>query len=186
MPPGRPPLDPKKGREVAVSIRLASREDLDCLAAIEAEVFGIDAYDRKHLCWLVSREDCRVHVAEAECAIRGFAVTEILPLREFAARYGLPLAKLPRRHSTDERVAYFKSIAVHPGYRRCGAGRALHEARASMLVCIGITSIFVIQMPRPGLPAFHSAMGFSNLCLIANRCYRSGGQGAVWHRFVTS
>jgi ribosomal protein S18 acetylase RimI-like enzyme len=173
--------------ETRVDVRLATEADLDLLAVVERQVFGTDAYDRAELLRLLESEDCLIHVAEADGALAGFAVTALVTLRDFASRYELPLEKLPHRgERAGQRIAYFKSLGVRPGYRRRGVGRKLHEARISLLPRLGVDSIFLIQMPNADLPAFHAVMGFSRLDVEPNRRFRSGERGSVWHRSVVS
>lgn len=170
-----------------ILVRRATVADLDRLAAVELQAFATDAYDRRELLRLVEDKDCIVHVAEADGAVAGFAVTELLSLSDFACRYELPIEKLPYGgRDTDTRIGYFKSVAVSPRYRRRGVGRKLYNARFSLLARLGIDSMFLIQMPHAELPAFHTAMGFSPLGIEASRRYRSGGRGSVWHRFVAA
>jgi ribosomal protein S18 acetylase RimI-like enzyme len=172
---------------IRILVRRARIADLDRLAAVEVQAFAMDAYDRPELLRLVEDEDSIVHVAEADGAVAGFAVTELLPLSEFARRYELPIEKLPHGgKGAGMQIAYFKSIAVTPRYRRRGVGRTLHEVRISLLARLGIDSIFLVQMPHPELPAFHIAMGFSPLGVQASRRYRSGARGSVWHRSVAA
>jgi ribosomal protein S18 acetylase RimI-like enzyme len=180
-------MQPSATAETALVVRVASLRDLDRLAAVELEAFADDAYDRAELQDVLERQDCTVHVAEADGAVVGFAVTQLIPLREFASRYGLPLEKLPLgRQKREACIGYFKSVAVRPTHWRRGVGRRLYEARVSLLDRLGIDSVFLVQMPRPDLPPFHTAMGFSPLGLDSDRRYRSGGRGAVWHRFVAT
>lgn len=149
------------------------------------EVFSGDAYDRKLLQSLLEAENCIVHVAEVDSDIAGFAITQLLPLGQFASGYGLPLERLPHgREDRAGRIGYFKSIAVRPTYRRRGIGRRLYDERFLLLRRLEIDSIFLVQMPSTRVRRFHLSMGFSPLGLEAKRRYQSGAQGTVWHRFI--
>jgi ribosomal protein S18 acetylase RimI-like enzyme len=165
------------------AIRLATPADLPTIARLELEIFGADGYSVAEIQRLAGDARTFVQVAAREAEPVAYSIVQLRALGEFLDHYGIEaravLAALPR----DEIVGYLKTIAVRPdaGFRRRGLATALHAARIGLLRAQGVGHAFALQMPDPGLAAFHARLGLARLPAAVAYRYANGGEPSLWH-----
>lgn len=127
-----------------VQIRLAAREDVDALFALDQACFrpGI-AYSKAELKYFLFHPRSISLVAEDEGSIAGFAVVEI--------------AADGRR-----RVGHVVTIDVPAGQRRQGVGRTLMDALRDACVRAGAELMRLeVAIDNDGAIAFYKRLGFA-------------------------
>jgi ribosomal protein S18 acetylase RimI-like enzyme len=139
-------------------IRPATPADVPAVVALEAEVFGPDAWDE------------RAVVAELEGPGRRFVVAEDL------SGYAVSM--------TLGDIVDLQRIAVRPGQRRTGLASALLD---DLLAHTGAADRMLLEVSErnEAAVAFYAAHGFSRID-VRPRYYRDGSDALVLHRTLTS
>lgn len=181
----------------ALRIAPATATDLAALVALERAAFGADAYSAAALRALAAvgsggagteaaaagpAGDTVVLVALAGRQLLGYGIVQLRATAEFARSYGVAAAALAAWIGSPPAIGYLKSIAVDPGCRRRGVGRALVAARLQVLRGRGARDALLWQMPGRDLEAFHAACGFRRLPVEGALRYAQGGAASLWHR----
>jgi ribosomal-protein-alanine N-acetyltransferase len=135
-----------------VAVRPATTDDVGAVTALEAELFGPDAWSEASVREELTGPGRRAAVATADGGVVGYAVT---------ARAG---------HLVD-----LHRIAVRPGHRRRGVARDLLAALPE-----GETLLEVSAANRGAL-AFYAAEGFTEISR-RRRYYRDGTDAVVMRR----
>jgi ribosomal-protein-alanine N-acetyltransferase len=143
-------------------IRPATRADVPAVVALEAAVFGADAWDE------------RAVTAELEGPGRRFVVAEDLsgPLRGYAVSMTLG------------DIVDLQRIAVDPGRRRTGLATALLD---DLLAHTGAADRMLLEVSErnEAAVAFYTAHGFTRID-VRPRYYRDGSDALVLHRPLTT
>jgi len=102
-------------------------------------------------------------VAESDGQIIGSATNMLMSLDRWQAHLpwheatgGLSLS----RHQPNGEILYGIDISIHPGFRRCGVGRSLYEARFQLGHRLGLAG-FGTVCRLPGYQAFQASTGGS-------------------------
>ena len=135
-------------------IRPATRADVPAVVALEAEVFGADAWDE------------RAVTGELEGPGRRFVVAEDL------SGYAVSM--------TLGDIVDLQRIAVHPGRRRTGLATALLD---DLLAHTGAADRMLLEVSErnEAAVAFYTAHGFTRID-VRPRYYRDGSDALVLHR----
>lgn len=139
-------------------IRPATRADVPAVVALEAEVFGADAWDE------------RAVTGELEGPGRRFVVAEDL------SGYAVSM--------TLGDIVDLQRIAVHPGRRRTGLATALLD---DLLRHTGAADRMLLEVSdrNEAAVAFYTAHGFTRID-VRPRYYRDGSDALVLHRPLTT
>lgn len=139
-------------------IRPATRADVPAVVALEAEVFGADAWDE------------RAVTGELEGPGRRFVVAEDL------SGYAVSM--------TLGDIVDLQRIAVHPGRRRTGLATALLD---DLLRHTGAADRMLLEVSErnEAAVAFYTAHGFTRID-VRPRYYRDGSDALVLHRPLTT
>lgn len=139
-------------------IRPATRADVPAVVALEAEVFGADAWDE------------RAVTGELEGPGRRFVVAEDL------SGYAVSM--------TLGDIVDLQRIAVHPGRRRTGLATALLD---DLLRHTGAADRMLLEVSdrNESAVAFYTAHGFTRID-VRPRYYRDGSDALVLHRPLTT
>jgi ribosomal protein S18 acetylase RimI-like enzyme len=140
------------------AVRVATRADVPAVVAVEAEVFGLDAWDE------------RAVVAELDGPGRRFVVAEDL------SGYAVSM--------TLGDIVDLQRIAVLPGRRRTGLATALLD---DLLAHTGAADRMLLEVSErnEAAVAFYAAHGFTRID-VRPRYYRDGSDALVLHRPLTS
>ena len=142
-----------------MSLRPASAGDADALAALEAELFGVDAWSRDLVLSELEGSGRSAWVAVASDLVVGYAVT----LRR------------------DE-VVDLQRIAVRASYRRSGVATALLDAALDRARRDGADRMLLeVSAANTGALAFYAAHGFVEIDR-RRRYYRDGSDAVVMGR----
>jgi ribosomal-protein-alanine N-acetyltransferase len=143
-------------------IRPATRADVPAVVALEAEVFGADAWDERAVTAELEGPGRRFVVAEdLSGRLRGYAVSmtlgDIVDLQRIAV--------LPERRRTGLATALLDDLLAHTG----AADRMLLE----------------VSERNEAAVAFYTAHGFTRID-VRPRYYRDGSDALVLHRPIST
>jgi ribosomal-protein-alanine N-acetyltransferase len=143
-------------------IRPATRADVPAVVALEAEVFGADAWDE------------RAVTAELEGPGRRFVVAD--DLSGCLCGYAVSM--------TLGDIVDLQRIAVHFGRRRTGLATALLD---DLLAHTGAADRMLLEVSErnEAAVAFYTAHGFTRID-VRPRYYRDGSDALVLHRPLTT
>lgn len=142
-----------------MNVRPASPGDVDVLVALEAELFGADAWSRDLVLSELEGPGRSAWVAESAGLVVGYAV--ILRLDE---------------------VADLQRIGVHPAYRRSGVATALLDAALDRARRDDADRMLLeVSAGNRGALAFYGSHGFEEIDR-RRRYYRDGSDAVVMRR----
>ena len=138
-----PELRNKRKDKNVIQIRLAAREDLETLFALDQACFreGI-AYSRAELRYFLFHPHSISILAEEDGGIAGFAIVELLP-------------------ETKRRIGHIVTIDVDSGQRRQGVGRMLMDALLDSCREAGAALVRLeVAVDNDGAIEFYGTLGF--------------------------
>lgn len=137
-------------------LRKAKPQDLDSMLKIEQESFGIDAFNKSQIRYLVNRANSECLVCEIENKI----VASMILLR--------------RKNSS---VLRLYSLVVSPGYRGLGIARVLLDNATKIAIDNNMNAI-VLEVRIDNIPAIklYEKNGYSKIKILPNY-YKDGSNG---------
>jgi ribosomal-protein-alanine N-acetyltransferase len=146
-----------------VNVRRATAGDVPAVAALDRELFGVDAWSADQVADELLGEHRRAWVVGEP--VTGYAVTR-----------------------TVGDVTDLQRIAVHPRHRRRGLARALLDAAAEGSepeAAAGHRMLLEVSAGNAGALAFYTAEGFVEIAR-RRRYYRDGSDALVLQRTVST